>query len=211
MADLFEAHVNSTLTRSLPECWVAHQVLQSCGLPVPAMEVPYEDFQDYDVLGMNKFGAHAMQLVDEGDIVCVYHRHDCLGSASLHQFGFVTAVRCGVDGEGHSLHITVTMLDRSRTEEMSQDTWADDVPDSTGRTRVQQPAVVRSQSRVNRQIPHDVLHFNHKLQEQQQADQHVKTQAVRNHRNSLAEQLRNVIGRAEDITNFCGENYGVEF
>ena len=108
------------------------------------MEVPYEDFQDYNLLGMNKFSTHAMQLVDEGDIVCVYNRHDCLSAASLHQFGFVMAVRHRVNGEGHSLHATVTMLDRSRTEEMSQDMWADDVPDSTRQTRVWQLAVVQS-------------------------------------------------------------------
>ena len=98
---------------------------------MPIMEVPYESFQGYNSLGINEFGAHAMQLVDEGDIACVYNEHDLFGEASPHQFGFVTSVRRGVDGEGHSLHATVTMLDGSRTVEMSQDMWAD-APDSTG-------------------------------------------------------------------------------
>ena len=68
------------------------------------MEVPYEGFQDYNSLGINEFSAHAMQFVDEGDIVCVYNRHDRIGAASRHQFGFVASVRRGVDGQGHSLH-----------------------------------------------------------------------------------------------------------
>ena len=91
-------------------------------MPVPVMETLYKGFQCYNSLGINEFGAHAMQPVDEGDIVCVRNGHDRFSAATPHQFGFVTSVRRGVDGEEHSLNATVTILDGSSMAELSQDT-----------------------------------------------------------------------------------------
>lgn len=47
---------------------------------------------------------------------------------------------------------------------------------------------------MTKQIPHDVLHFNHKLREQWQTGQQAKTLAVWNHQDSLAEQLQTIMG-----------------
>ena len=110
----------------------------------------------------------------------------------------------------HSTRSNVTMLDGSRTEEMSQDKWAD-TPDSTRLTRIRRLAVVRSRLRMTKQIPCKVLHLDHKLREHWQAGEQAKIQAVRDHRDSLAEQLRTVMGRTEDVVRYCEEIYGVGF
>ena len=61
------------------------------------MEAVYEGMQETDLLGMNFYGAHYLQNVDEGDVVCV-RQGPCADVP--HQFGIVTSVRVGGDGIG---------------------------------------------------------------------------------------------------------------
>jgi hypothetical protein len=102
MADIFQAHVNSPLARSLPACRAAHRALRYSETPQPVLETVYEGLQVRDSLGMNPFGTHFMLSVDEGDIVCVYPEPVRCGDGVPHQFVLVTSVRPGVDSDGHS-------------------------------------------------------------------------------------------------------------
>lgn len=174
------------------------------------METPYEGYQQYGPLRLNKFAVHEMKRVDEGNIVCVRNEPDRFGAATPHYFALVLKVRCGVDGKVHSVKATVALLDGSPEKELSQDIWIER-PGSQGLARFRALSVVRIRARVTMEVPVEVMHFNQKLATYKRVGNDTRAEAVRENRDLLDQQLSLAMQWATDVENFCEENYGVRF
>ena len=174
------------------------------------METPYEGYQQYGPLRLNKFAVHEMKRVDEVNIVCVRNEPDRFGAATPHYFALVLKVRCGVDGKVHSVKATVALLDGSPEKELSQDIWIER-PGSQGLARFRALSVVRIRARVTMEVPVEVMHFNQKLATYKRVGNDTRAEAVRENRDLLDQQLSLAMQWATDVENFCEENYGVRF